>query len=220
MKTRITFSFLLLLLAGTALHAARRPSTGNPGRPILIYTADRIAAAKQLLDTDTARQRAWQTICQTARQGVRSHDIKKLDAMTLAWLMTDSTHYYEGIRETLLRLKDVQTWGSSEMLARQPAWRADLGLAGKTYQTALAYDAVRDRLSSADRKTIVEALYRLSLEPSLGDWVLEPTRIHSLNSMGHNGWTSCACMGGIMALALRDDVPQAKAWAEAENGLH
>ncbi len=179
----------------------------------LLYSKEKIAWAKAQLKKDSQRQQAWEEICRRADEGARTRDIRKMEYMSLVWLMTDSTKYFDAMHDMLLRLKDTKTWGSAEMLARKPVWRADLGLAGRTLQTAVAYDAIRDRLSVSDRKTISTALYRLALEPSLGDWLVEPTRIHSLNSMGHNWWTSCACMGGIMALALRDDIPQAKSWA-------
>ena len=87
-------------------------------------------------------------------------------------------------------------------------------LAHKAYLSAIAYDAVYNDLSSSERKEIAEGLKRLALDPCLGDWVLEPARIHSLNSMGHNWWTSCACMGGILALSLQNELPEAKQGAE------
>lgn len=55
---------------------------------------------------------------------------------------------------------------------------------------------------------------RLAVEPALGDWLLEPARIHSLNSMGHNWWTSCVCQGGILALSLQNELPEVKDWVE------
>ena len=114
------------------------------------------------------------------------------------------------MKEILLDVIKEDTWGSEEMLARIPVWRADLGLAHKAYLSAIAYDAVYNDLSSSERKEIAEGLKRLALDPCLGDWVLEPARIHSLNSMGHNWWTSCACMGGILALSLQNELPEAK----------
>ncbi len=48
------------------------------------------------------------------------------------------------------------------------------------------------------------------MDPLLGDWILEPTRIHSLNSMGHNWWTSCTCMGGLLALSLQNELEEAR----------
>jgi oligo-alginate lyase len=96
------------------------------------------------------------------------------------------------------------------MLARKPVWRGDLGLAHKAYLTAIAFDAIYNELSDSERMAIAEDLKRLGMEPCLGDWLLEPTRIHSLNSMGHNWWTSCACMGGILALSLQNELPEAR----------
>ena len=54
----------------------------------------------------------------------------------------------------------------------------------------------------------------MAVEPALGDWLLEPARIHSLNSMGHNWWTSCVCQGGILALSLQNELPEVKDWVE------
>ena len=48
------------------------------------------------------------------------------------------------------------------------------------------------------------------MDPLLGDWILEPTRIHSLNSMGYNWWTSCTCMGGLLALSLQNELEEAR----------
>ena len=61
---------------------------------------------------------------------------------------------------------------------------------------------------------IAQGLKRLALEPALGDWLLEPTRIHSLNSMGHNWWTSCVCQGGLLAMSLQNEIPEAREWVE------
>lgn len=180
----------------------------------LIYSAPSIARAKRLVKADTAYAKAWEELRRAADGGVKRADLQLLDRMALAYYMTDSAKYADGIKRTLLRLVDVKTWGSEEMLSRKPVWRADLGLSHKCYLVAIGYDAVRSRLSSSERKKISEALYRLGLEPSIGDWIAEPTRIHSLNSMGHNWWTSCACMGGVLALALKDDVKEAAQWAE------
>ena len=54
---------------------------------------------------------------------------------------------------------------------------------------------------------------RLAVEPALGDWLLEPTRIHSLNSMGHNWWTSCVCQGQCIGI-MDNELPEVKDWVE------
>ncbi|MCQ4947885.1 heparinase, partial [Bacteroides cellulosilyticus] len=42
-------------------------------------------------------------------------------------------------------------------------------------------------------------------------------RIHALNSMGHNWWTSGVCMGGLLALSLQNEIQEAKEGARFLN---
>ena len=83
-------------------------------------------------------------------------------------------------------------------------------IAHKAFYAAIAYDAIYQELSQSERRKIAHGLKRLAMDPLLGDWILEPTRIHSLNSMGHNWWTSCTCMGGLLALSLQNELEEAR----------
>ena len=176
--------------------------------PALLYTPERIQQVKQRIVNDLKMAEAWASIKKTADEQLQKKNLSKADYLALAYLMTDEKKYADKLKEILLDVIKEDTWGSEEMLARIPVWRADLGLAHKAYLSAIAYDAVYNDLSSSERKEIAEGLKRLALDPCLGDWVLEPARIHSLNSMGHNWWTSCACMGGILALSLQNELPE------------
>ena len=178
--------------------------------PSLLYTHDRIEQAKQRMKTVPDMAKAWKELKAEADKRVKTKSINDLDYLSLAYLMTKDHKYSDRIKEILLDLKKTETWGSAEMLARKPVWHADLGLSHKCYLTAIAFDAIYNDLSGSERKTIAKELNRLGLQPSLGDWLLEPTRIHSLNSMGHNWWTSCVCMGGILALSLQNELPEAR----------
>lgn len=205
----------IILFAAVMLSAAAA-SAGSRRLPML-YTEERIAAAKRRVEADTTMAAAWGDIRRTADGLLEKNDIRKLEYLALAWRMTGDTRYADKAREIMLDAAKASSWGDSEMLARTPAWRSELQTAHKSFQVAVAYDAVYDRLSASDRKTIAEGMYRLALEPLMGDWLNEPTRIHSLNSMGHNWWTSCACMGGLLSIAFRDELPEAAAWAETLN---
>lgn len=178
--------------------------------PSLLYTQERIELAKQRMKSDPEMAKAWKDLKEDADKRVKAKRINDLDYLSLAYLMTKDHKYSDRIKEILLDLEKTETWGSVEMLARKPVWHADLGLAHKCYLTAIAFDAIYNVLSNSERKAIAKELYRLGMEHSLGDWLLEPTRIHSLNSMGHNWWTSCACMGGILALSLQNELPEAR----------
>ena len=185
--------------------------------PSLLYTPERIQMAKQRVANDSRYAEYWQQIREAADSKLQKRSLNDADYLSLAYLMTGEKKYSDKIREILLDVIKADTWGSTEMLARIPVWTADLGLAHKAYLSAIAYDAVYNELSASERKEIARGLKRLALDPCLGDWVLEPTRIHSLNSMGHNWWTSCACMGGILALSLQNELPEAVEGARVLN---
>lgn len=185
--------------------------------PSLLYTPERIQAAKKRMAGDARYAEYWQQIRKAADEKLQKRNLKDAEYFSLAYLMTHEKKYADKLKEILLDVIKAETWGSSEMLARIPVWTADLGLAHKAYLSAIAYDAVYNELSTSERKEIARGLKRLALDPCLGDWVLEPTRIHSLNSMGHNWWTSCACMGGILALSLQNELPEAVEGARVLN---
>lgn len=192
---------LLTLMASLPAAAIKHPS--------LLFTPDRVDAARKAVKTDTAMDSAWSRILAEADAQLDKGDVRRLEYPALAYQMTGDERYADIIRRVLLKTAAVQSWGDREMLARRPAWRSELQMAHRAFQLAVAYDAVYDRLSPADRRKIADGLWRLAVEPLLGDWLAEPTRIHSLNSMGHNWWTSCVGMGALLGLAISNEVPRA-----------
>lgn len=184
--------------------------------PSLLFTPERVKTAKAAMKTDTAMQNAWRVIQTEAdRQVEGKGDVRKLEYPALAYMMTGDKKYADKIKNVLLETSKTKSWGDKEMLARTPAWRSELQMAHRSFQVAVAYDVIYDVLTSDERTQIAKSMYNLAVEPLLGDWILEPTRIHSLNSMGHNWWTSCAGMGGLLALAISNEIPEAKKGAEA-----
>lgn len=206
MKKILLLTLLLSSLLGMTY-------AGNKSR--LLYTDNLVSAAKEKVKNDSLMQRAWNDIKSVADAQLKRNSVDKLDYLSLAYIMTGDKTYSDKIISVLKGVVRNKAWASSEMLSRKPAWRSDLGVAHKAYMTAIGYNTVYNEMSASDRKQIAEALYRLGVEPLLGDWIMEPSRIHSLNSMGHNWWTSCVCMGGILALSIQNEVPQAKAGADA-----
>lgn len=192
---------LLTLMASLPAAAIKHPS--------LLFTPDRVDAARKAVKTDTAMASAWSRILAEADAQLDKGDVRRLEYPALAYQMTGDERYADLIRRVLIKTAAVESWGDREMLARRPAWRSELQMAHRAFQLAVAYDAVYDRLSPADRRTIADGLWRLAVEPLLGDWLAEPTRIHSLNSMGHNWWTSCVGMGALLGLAISNEVPRA-----------
>lgn len=201
---------LTLLLIGCAhciaLQAAKRQR--------ILFTQEYISRAQQRIQTDTAMASAWEKIQAIADEQLQRNDFRKSDFLALAYLMTGDARYADKAKELLLKQTARKDWSDREMILRKPAWNSELQMAHNSFYAAIVYETIYDRLSASERKQIANDLTRLALRPALGDWLLEPYRIHSLNSMGHNWWTSCVCMGGLLALTLQNEIPEARSWAE------
>lgn len=204
---RYTVVILYIFCLITAQAAIKHPS--------LLFTPERVNTAKAALKSDTAMQNAWRVIqAEADRQVEGKGDVRRLEYPALAYMMTGDRKYADKIKDVLIETSKIKSWGDREMLARTPAWRSELQMAHRSFQVAVAYDVIYDILTPAERMQIAKGMYDLAVEPLLGDWILEPTRIHSLNSMGHNWWTSCAGMGGLLALAISNELPDAKKGAD------
>lgn len=206
----------LLILSIICVLTAAIPAAGkNIKHPSLLFTPERVAAAKKAAASDSVRAAAVRGIMERADAVVAKPDVMKMEYPALAWQWTGDRKYADALRSMLLKVAATPSWANAEMMARDPQWRSELQMAHRSFQCALAYDAIYNYLSAADRDAIARGLWRLAGEPLLGDWLLEPSRIHSLNSMGHNWWTSCVGMGAILAMAIGNEVPEAAAAAEA-----
>lgn len=178
--------------------------------PSLLFTPERVQAASERIKSDPVMKDSWEKIKKSADEQVAGKmNIMKLEYPALAYQITGDRKYADALKKTLLKTSEIKSWGDKEMLARNPSWRSELQMAHRAFQLAIAYDAIYNLLTSEERQKIADGLYDLAVEPLLGDWILEPTRIHSLNSMGHNWWTSCAGMGGLLALAISNEKPEA-----------
>lgn len=208
MLSRIMSIVICLLVWLPSLFAAK----GNGH--YLFATSSRISLAKERVTNDTTMARYWRGLENKARQSLKKTDLNNMEYVALAYRMTGKKEYAENIKNTLLKFDKTATWGNAEMLARKPQWTSDLGQVYKCFLAAVGYNAIHDYLSSSERTKIAKLLYRLGMKPAIGDWIVEPTRIHSLNSMGHNWWAACAGQGGILALSLSEEIPEAKKAAQ------
>ncbi|MDE5584902.1 MAG: heparinase II/III family protein [Muribaculaceae bacterium] len=194
---------LLLLAAILPIWAA------SISHPSMLFTPQRIEEAKKMIKTDPARDEAWKSILSQADALLEKNDIRKMEYLALAYQMTGDKRYGDKLRTMLLDIAKTPSWADAEMMMRNPSWRSELQMAHKSFQIAVAYDAIYNMLTPKERKEIAQGVWRLAGEPLLGDWLLDDTRIHSLNSMGHNWWTSCVGMGGLLALSISNEVPEA-----------
>lgn len=176
----------------------------------LIMPVNQINKAKQLAKTSAERSMAWQYIVKTADSNSEKKSLDKAEYTALVYSATHQQRYADQLKDILQNMIKAKSWGISEFIMRTPSWHSELNMAHKGFKAAIAFDAVKESLNSNERKQIAHGIYRLALQPLAEDWIIPETRIHALNSMGHNWWSACVSMAGVLALALYDDIPEAQ----------
>lgn len=209
MRIKLTLLFAFCLFASFMGQAQKHQP--------LFFTKVRVAQLQQRIKVDKEAADNWSDIYKEATLQLTKKDYTKIDYVALTYLVTGEKQFAEVTKKMLLDLTTQKTWSNPEMLKRQPAWASDLKTADKCLHVAIGLDAVYDELTKEERKTIVDGLMKNGIRPALNEWFLPETRIHSLNSMGHNWWTACVYTAGLGCLAVKDDVPEATQWIEALN---
>ncbi len=133
----------------------------------------------------------------------------------LLYQLTGDKRYAEKLLEAMLYYANYVRWTAPSFGHRSPPWHSELDTAKFSFGYATGYDALHTYLSEEDRKTISDAMVRLAILPTLNDWVLPGSRIHSFDSMGHNWWGVCVSGAGLCSLALLGDDPRAQGWIDA-----
>lgn len=133
----------------------------------------------------------------------------------LLYQLTGEKRFADKLKEAMFYYGGYTRWTASGFPHRSPPWHSELATSKFGFGYATGYDALYDFLSHADRKKIAEIIINKAVLPTLDDWVLPGTRIHSLDSMGHNWWGVCISGAGLCALALLGNDPRAQGWIDA-----
>ena len=132
----------------------------------------------------------------------------------LLYRLTGEERYADKLKKAMYYYAGYARWTASGFPHRSPPWHSELATSKFSFGYATGYDALRDVLSDSDRRKIAEVMVNKAVLPILKDWVLPATRIHSLDSMGHNWWGVCVSGAGLCALALLGDDPRAQGWID------
>jgi hypothetical protein len=203
--------------------------------PRLFYNAASVERLRRILATDVATDAglksrgddllaadliaesvAMQGEGQQANYGKPGAQMSEMGlTLGLLFQLTGDRRYADKLRGAMLYYSNYIRWTAQSFEHRAPPWYSELDTAKFSFGYATGYDALHDVLSDADRKTISDAMVRLSVLPTLNDWVMPGRRIHSFDSMGHNWWGVCVAGAGLCALALLGDDPRAQGWIDA-----
>jgi hypothetical protein len=152
---------------------------------------------------------------QHGRYGPPSEQVAKMGTILgLVYQVTGQRHYGEKLRDALLHYSGYQKWYGKGLLRNDPPWHSELNTSRFCHGFAVGYDCIYDLLSPEERKTVRRGLRELGILTTLNDWVFADTRIHALDSMGHNWWAVMIGLAGVGVLAILNEEPEASAWLE------
>lgn len=126
--------------------------------------------------------------------------------------LTGKRAYMEKLRDCLLHYAGFAAWVGPSNKDRKTPWHSELSTTRMTEGFALGYDCIEAALTPSEKENICGAMLNLGIRPLLEDWVLPKTRIHALDSMGHNWWAVCIGLAGVGLAAIYEQVPQAEEW--------
>ncbi|MDM8159329.1 heparinase II/III family protein [Labilibaculum sp. K2S] len=182
----------------------------------LLHTDVNIARLKEQIKTDVEVKEAWEKQLQKAEDLLKRdrNGAPDLQILGLVYRMTGDTRFAKRLKQTLLWETERTTWEGRELLQRSPAWKGGLETAHACFFISVGFDCAYEYLSQAERKQIAKGIVRLGIKPAMDDWLNSDTNIHTFDTMGHNWWSGCVDMAGFAALAVRNEIPEAKKWAE------
>lgn len=145
------------------------------------------------------------------------------EKLGLLYALTGEGKYADKIRAAMAHYATFTRWTGPTNQFRDPPWHGELATTQLLIGYAFGYDFCYDALSPAERQAAEQAMVEKGIRPLLTDWVLPGTRVHALDSMGHNWWSVCIALAGIGLLAIHERVAETAEWMplilEALNGF-
>jgi hypothetical protein len=182
--------------------------------PYLLYTDAAIQQYRERISSSPADKAAYDDLLRDAAKTSQPQDPDAMEAACLAFRMTGEDQFAHDIKAGLQKVDQRVDFSDPELLLRDPPWHSGLGT-GRTVQAfAIGFDCIHEQLSPLERRHFADALVTKGLHPILDDWLLAPTRIHSLDTMGHNWWSALVFNAGIGAMAILQERPDALPWLQ------
>ena len=114
--------------------------------------------------------------------------------------------HLQKVKDAALYYSGYRLWCEPGILDRSPAWHSDLQTTIMLHSMATIYDQFYYEFTDEERGIIRDAMIHKGILPLLDDWVRAGTRIHALDSMGHNWWAVCIANAIIGLCAVYDEM--------------
>ena len=125
--------------------------------------------------------------------------MQKMLLLGFGYYYTDDEKYFEKARVLMLTYAGYKKWHGK-------GWHGKSELNNGLFCVGMAFgfSLFSYKLTEEEKKTIADATYRLGILPAFEDWVLPNTKIHALDTMGHNWWIVCLSSAALAATVMKD----------------
>src|SRR5271156_1354960 len=182
--------------------------------PYLLYTDANIQQYRERIARSPNDKAAYDDLLADTEKTNQPQTQEAMQAACLAFRMTGNDEFARDIRAGLQKLDQKTDFSDAELMKRDPPWHSGLATGGTVLAFAIGFDCIHAQLSPTERQHFADALMTKGLHPILDDWMLAPTRIHSLDTMGHNWWSALVFDAGIGAMAILQERPDVLPWLQ------
>ena len=133
----------------------------------------------------------------------------KMPDLAFGYYYTGDKVYFEKAREFMLAYSKFEKWHGRGWLGK-----GELVTSRFCEGMALGYEFFREMLSEEEKDIIVKGTYEKGILPLFEEWILPGTRIHAMETMGHNWWSDCVGGGALAAVLMSDRLECGKELAE------
>ncbi|MBE6627136.1 MAG: hypothetical protein E7628_08180 [Ruminococcaceae bacterium] len=126
-------------------------------------------------------------------------------AFTSLYLLGE-TKYTAKMKEAALHYASYDMWCNKGILDKRFPWHSELNTTMLLHSMACVYDTMYDAFTEDERGIIRDAIMEKGVMPLFNDWMNPGTRVHALDSMGHNWWAVCIGNPMLGLCAVYDEV--------------
>lgn len=179
-----------------------------------VFTENDIIMLKNT--SDAALREVTGRLLEQAKEALARADSLKL--LGFGYFYTGDRAYFEKAREVMRRKVEHEEWVSDSYAPGKYGGydiRTALETEYRTTEMAEGLALFGDLLEKEERDYFIAQTYQKGIRPILEDWVLPVSRLHALDTMGHNFWITITSAAGFASVVLRDYLPDGDACLES-----
>jgi len=127
----------------------------------------------------------------------------------LAYKHTKQKKFFDKIKDLMLHYAKYDKWNGNF------CGNSELNNAHFCRAMAIGFYTIQNELDEEDCKTIAEGTLQNGIMPIMKDWVLKGTRIHALDTMGHNWWMVCVASAGAALVSMNKYIEESDSLIKA-----